>query len=148
MTCDYQPGKRLKSIWFKMKHRCYNSKNDRFNRYGGRGIIICHEWHIFEAFYNWAITHGYESHLTIDRKDNDGIYSPDNCQWITRGAQALNRSTNHLVTIGNVTKNIKQWSIDTGINKSTIIMRIQRGYSDIDIIGSSHKGIRTVCCNE
>ena len=83
---------RLYSIWESMKKRCYNPKHKNYNRYGGRGIIVCEGWlHDFQAFYDWAITHGYEDCLTIDRINNNGIYEPNNCRWITIQEQQRNK---------------------------------------------------------
>lgn len=60
--------------------------------YKGRGIDICDEWkYSFEAFEEWALTHGYSDDLTIDRIDIDGDYSPSNCRWITRSENIKNQ---------------------------------------------------------
>ena len=68
-----------------MKSRCYNRRDSRFPRYGGRGINICQEWlNSFENFYEWSMKNSFHPGLAIDREDNDGDYEPDNCQWITR----------------------------------------------------------------
>lgn len=76
---------KLHSVWRGMKSRCYSTKCKAFQRYGGRGIIICKEWlDDFNSFYNWAINNGYAPGLDIDRKDNSGNYCPENCRFVTR----------------------------------------------------------------
>ena len=83
---------RLHSIWENMKQRCNNQNYRRFKDYGGRGIKICDEWLAdFKVFYDWSMGHGYDKILTIDRIDNDGGYSPDNCKWSTYTKQNNNR---------------------------------------------------------
>lgn len=97
---DARDGKqsRLYKIWADMLGRCRNPKIDGYHRYGGRGIKVCEEWaNSYQAFKDWAITHGYTDDLTIDRIDNDGNYCPENCQWATQKEQANNRSTNRKV---------------------------------------------------
>jgi hypothetical protein len=68
-----------------MKSRCYNLNNPSYHRYGGRGISVCDDWLEFVSFRNWALANGYADNLSIDRINNDGNYSPINCQWITLG---------------------------------------------------------------
>ena len=80
-------------IWENMKQRCYNTKCPMYNYYGGRGITICEEWKNHpEAFVNWALQNDYAENLTVDRIDNSKGYSPDNCRWVDRKTQALNRN--------------------------------------------------------
>jgi hypothetical protein len=78
---------RLYSIYRKILYRCYNVKSKCYNSYGGRGIIMCDEWkQSFPRFKEWALTHGYKEsikNLTVDRIDNNGIYEPSNCQFLT-----------------------------------------------------------------
>ena len=85
-------GSRLYRTWDNMKRRCNNPKIKDYTNYGGRGIAVCQEWqHSFEAFRDWALANGYRDDLTIDRRDNDGNYCPDNCKWVDRQTQATNR---------------------------------------------------------
>ena len=83
---------RLNRIWRKIKNRTLNIKTRQFPDYGGRGISICDEWkNDFMSFYNWAMSNGYSDELSIDRIDNDGNYSPENCRWTTGVIQGRNR---------------------------------------------------------
>lgn len=88
----YMTRTRLQSIYHGMKLRCYNKSQANFKYYGGRGIKICDEWkNNSKAFYEWALTNGYQDHLTLDRIDNDGNYEPLNCRWVTQREQNANR---------------------------------------------------------
>ena len=83
---------RLYRIWNHMKTRCYRKSYHAFRHYGGRGIRVCDEWlHDFQAFYDWAMSHGYTDDLSIDRIDTNGNYSPDNCRWVTMAEQNKNK---------------------------------------------------------
>lgn len=91
-TTHGQRKTRLYTIWVGMRDRCRNPKNKSFDRYGGRGITVCDEWqNSFETFRDWALSHGYADHLSIDRINVNGNYQPDNCQWATSKEQANNR---------------------------------------------------------
>lgn len=86
-------GERLDNIYRGMKQRCYYHKHMSYERYGGRGITVCEEWkNSSKAFFKWALSNGYEEHLTLDRIDNDGNYEPSNCRWVTQRVQCNNRS--------------------------------------------------------
>lgn len=79
--------KKLNSTWRNMKYRCYapNAPQSLAKLYRDKGIRVCDEWrNDFNAFKEWAFSHGYEVGLTIDRIDPDGDYEPSNCQWVTK----------------------------------------------------------------
>jgi hypothetical protein len=82
---------RIYRIWAGMKNRCLNPKVKSYKHYGAKGVKICKEWIDFEPFYRWAISNGYENHLTIERIDPFGNYEPSNCEWIPKSEQAKNR---------------------------------------------------------
>lgn len=88
----HMSSSRLYSVWSEMKNRCKSPKCKGYVNYGGRGIKVCEEWvNSFEAFRDWALSHGYKQGLSIDRIDNDGNYEPSNCRWATWSEQMRNR---------------------------------------------------------
>lgn len=129
-----QSGKRLYHIWQGIKARCYNSHNPRYDRYGGRGIVMCDEWrNDFAKFFEWALSNGYSENLTVDRIDNDKGYEPNNCRWVDVETQCNNRSTNINITIGNATKTLVQWCEIFELKYSTVIARYYaNGFVSID----------------
>lgn len=119
---------RLYNIWATMKKRCYNTKDEHYANYGGRGITVCDEWiHDFQAFYDWAMAYGYADDLTIDRINNDGNYEPSNCRWTTSKEQANNRRTTMHITVNGVTKNATDWAKMIGVGRSTISRHKKQG---------------------
>lgn len=103
---------RLYSIWRMAKRRCENPKCEFYHNYGARGIKVCDEWQGIEGFnrfYEWAISHGYDRGLTLDRIDNDKGYNPNNCQFATRKHQSNNKRNNIYLTFDGVTKTLMEW---------------------------------------
>lgn len=127
-------GTRIYQEWQGMKGRCYNQHDPRYYRWGGRGIVVCDEWiNNFEAFYEWAITHGYEDNLTIDRIDNNGNYEPNNCRWTTQKEQSRNRSSNIKIKIGNSTRTLIEWCEIFDLDYNKIYRRYKSdGFINID----------------
>lgn len=116
-------------VWCDMKSRCYNVNVRAYNRYGGRGIMVCNRWlNSFEAFYTDM---GPKPFLKaqLDRKKNDGNYCRRNCRWVTSAQNGQNRETNKMdakkvkvirgkYKLGGVSQ--KELSIDYGVAVITI----------------------------
>lgn len=126
---------RLYHEWCNMKSRCDKPSNIMYKNYGGRGIKHCEEWNKFEAFKDWALEHGYNDCLTLERIDVNGDYEPANCKWIPITEQYNNRTDSHFITAFGKTQTVKQWSEETGIKYDTIHARIKYyGWSNEDAL--------------
>lgn len=87
----------LLDVYYDIKKRCYDPRSVSFRRYGGRGIQMCDEWYGDRmAFIRWALSHGFVPGLQIDRIDNDGDYTPENCHFVTRAENQHNTSQTKL----------------------------------------------------
>jgi len=110
--------------WNHLKNRCLNKNNKAYKKYGGRGIKVCDRW--LESFENFYADMGLKpsSKHSIDRINNDGDYSPENCRWATNKEQSRNRRTNTYMEHNGEVKTLVEWSECLGINKGTISTRI------------------------
>jgi len=111
--------------WAGMCARCRNKNNIMYQRYGARGITVCSRWLSFENFL--ADMGEKPAGTSLDRKDNDGNYCPENCRWATRNQQNRNRRSNRLLTYDGVTKCLVEWAETIGISKRTLANRVNRG---------------------
>lgn len=112
-----------------MIRRCEDPGCKDHAHYAGRRITVCEEWHDFDVFEQWARAHGYRDGLTIDRVDNNKGYSPGNCRWVSRRAQASNRSTNTYFTLDGRTMTLQRWSVESGVPVDRIVHRMEHGWS-------------------
>ena len=76
--------------WKSILSRCNNPQNASYINYGGRGITVCNEWLSLQNFIIWC-EQTYIEGMTLDRINNDGGYSPDNCRWADRLTQTINQ---------------------------------------------------------
>lgn len=125
-----------------MKDRCLNPRCKSYEDYGGRGITVCDEWlENPDSFVEWALSHGYEDSLAIDRIDNDGNYEPGNCRWVTAAENNQNRRSSRFYTIGGKTKNLQQWCDCYGVSRAMVNRRLELGW-DIERALSTPKKTR------
>lgn len=123
---------RIYREWAGMIQRCENPKSTSWRRYGEVGISVCNEWHKFESFYAWAITHGYNDSLTIDRINNSEGYNPENCRWVTPEDQASNKKNTIIVRYRNETVPLSVLAKTHGIKYRTIYDRIFKQGLSVD----------------
>ncbi len=127
--------------------RCEDTHNAAYPRYGGRGIYVCERWR--SSFENFLEDMGDAGEgMSIDRIDNDGPYSPENCRWATRREQANNRRNNRLITYNNETHTLNEWARIIGIERGVIFARLKSGWTIEDSftkpLGHPYKNHRAV----
>lgn len=122
---------KLYKVWTSMKCRCFNKRDKSYMNYGGRGITVCPPWRVdYGIFRTWCLKNGYKETLTLDRVDNNGGYTPDNCRFVDRKTQNNNkRQTWTFLEIGRQRKPIVEWSKDSGVDQKLISCRLSRGWS-------------------
>jgi len=115
--------------WVQMKGRCLNPSQPNYKYYGARGIRVCDRWlHSFEKFFEDMGPRPAPGY-TLERRDNDGDYTPENCYWATWLQQARNRRRNRAITFNGETKILSEWAEAIGISVGTLYARISRGWS-------------------
>lgn len=107
-----------------MRARCRDPKLKCYKNYGGRGLKVDAAWDDFAQFVA-DMEPSWKPGLTLDRKDNDGDYSATNCRWITRKEQNQNHRRNRVYLHQGRVQNLKQWSIELGINDTTLEYQIR-----------------------
>ena len=109
--------------------RCENPENDEYHNYGARGIKVCARWKdSIKSFIDDMGVPPSDSH-TIDRIDNDGDYTPENCRWATKTDQNINRRVTHWLTFNGQTKCETEWCRSLGLKKFGVSARLIRGWS-------------------
>lgn len=111
------------------KQRCLNKSCQDYPYYGGRGIKVCQRW--LDSFDSFVQDMGLRpAGMTLERKDNDGDYTPGNCKWATRKQQSGNQRRNVRITYDGRTLSLQGWSDLTGIPYGTLKARVGRlGYT-------------------
>ena len=119
---------RLYKTYQAMIDRCYNHNSKPYKGYGARGIDVCDEWRNDNTtFFDWALSHGYNDKLTIDRIDNDKGYYPDNCRWVDYSTQLYNRRNTVLLWYNNKWRTIREIAQIENISRGTVYYRYIKG---------------------
>lgn len=112
--------------WVNMKRRCEYEALPVFSYYGGRGIKVCERWSKFE---NFLADMGYRPNgMSLDRIDNEGDYSPDNCRWATRKQQSRNTRTVKLIKYLDIERPLGDWAETYGLTVVCLRTRLLRGW--------------------
>lgn len=131
----------LFDVWQAMLKRCYVPHDPQFKDYGGRGIFVIEIWQEgIVPFYEWAVVNGYQSGLSLERRDNDKGYNPDNCYWATRKQQNRNTRRNINITAFGETKCLFDWADDSrcAVNKWGLRSRYREGkWTDMEAMIST-----------
>lgn len=124
--------RREHQTWKAIHQRCQNPNVSGYDRYGGRGITVSPEWDTFDRFLEDMGPSPGSSH-SIERRDNDGPYSPDNCYWSSKTEQANNRRTNRMVTAFGETASlavmVRKYAERLGLKYATVQRRLNGGWS-------------------
>lgn len=123
---------RLYNIWAGMKSRCYNENDCSYKNYGSRGIKVCQEWYnSYETFRDWAFNNGYNNKLSIDRINNNGNYSPENCRWTTNKEQSNNTSRTIILKYNGNKYSVKELAELLKLNYKKFLYGIHKTNGDI-----------------
>jgi len=118
---------RLYRIWNALIQRCNNKNHSGYRYYGEKGIAVCEAWKDdFITFYEWAMMNGYSDELTIDRINTSEGYFPENCRWVSRKAQANNRTFCKMIEYNGKIQTLMQWCEELGLNYKLIHSRLYR----------------------
>ncbi len=119
--------------WAMMKQRCLNPSAKDFHKYGAQGITVCDRWLSFD---NFIADMGLRPEgMTLDRINNDGPYSPDNCRWATLTEQQANRKRTQFLTYNGETLPISEWARRVGMQNKNLYMRIRYGWTPAQALG-------------
>ncbi len=115
--------------WNHMIRRCCISKSKDFHNYGGRGIRVCDEWrNSFTAFLADMGEPPFPK-AEIDRIDNNGPYSKENCRWTTHKENSRNMRTTHYLTYNGERASLSYWAEKFGLKATQLYNRIIRHWS-------------------
>lgn len=129
---------RLYLTWKSMRSRCNNPNVWCYPRYGGRGIKVCERWNDFLLFLE-DMESSFQEGLTLDRKDSNGDYSPENCRWADKETQMNNQEKCLSLLFEGELYTEAQLARKTGVSRTTIQTRRKAGYSVEEMVYGKNK---------
>lgn len=141
---------RLYSVYRGMISRCHNPGSVNYHDYGGRGIRVCGGWREDpNNFIAWATSTGWKEGLQLDRKDNSGTYSPQNCQWVTPSRNSRNKRSTFFVEIDGEKLSIQDAAEISGLPVEAIRQRISKlGWSHERAVSEPLRPLGSWCKDE
>lgn len=132
--------------WADMRTRCSNPDNPFYADYGGRGITVCPAWDDFRVF---LVDMGIRPpDKTLERKDVNAGYSPENCKWATRKEQMRNRRCIKHYEFAGRKQTLPDWADELGMPAFVLRSRIGYGWANDDVFGRPHMPKRGVTAAE
>lgn len=129
-------------IWYHMRLRCLDKEHPDFHRYGGRGITVCQQWvESFELFFKDMGARPSKAY-SLDRSDNNGPYSPENCRWATRSTQSRNTSRNRFLTLDGASKTVADWARELGVHPTILHQRLRLGWTEERVLGQPFRKLK------
>jgi hypothetical protein len=123
----FRSDTKLYRTWWHMRARCEKPNEVGYVNYGGRGIVVCAAWHDYDTFARDMGEPPSPQH-SIERKDPNGNYEPENCCWALREEQANNKRSSRFLEFGGKRLTVAQWAKETGISTHCIRMRLKLGW--------------------
>jgi hypothetical protein len=137
----HSPASQEYVAWCGMKARCHNPKNPKYPEYGGRGIEVCDHW--FSDFPQFLRDMGTKPgpSFSLERKDVNGNYTPENCEWATKTTQARNRRNLIRYPFRGEHLLVCEISDRTGISQALILARLYKRWP-VELAATSPAGTR------
>lgn len=129
------PKSRLYRVYYSMIARCSNPNTAKYSDYGGRGITVCERWRGEHGFEHFLEDMGNRPDGgSVERINNDGSYSPENCRWATASEQCNNRRSNRIIIHDGRAQTVSQWAREVGLKRATLNERLILGWSVSDAL--------------
>lgn len=134
------------SIYLDMKRRCYCAYREVYKHYRGRGIKVCNRW--LDSFANFVFDVGTRPSLqhTLERKNVNGDYTPNNTVWATKEQQMNNMRTNKLITHEGKTQTLAQWARESKQDHEKLRRRLIRGWTMQEALDPTFRRINKIRC--